>query len=628
MRRTNKINRIKKYKITNKKRRNQARTNKLRIHKRKITHRNKRQSGGNNYDQKIQELKKLNIFRGKFRELILPLIGSSGLSKNKTKEVINRIKQFFSDNNELINTLIPINVERVPVLSKITDYVPIPTIILDNITNNDTKKRLLLIFYENGGNINATNQKGRKIKQESAFAHAVDTKQMDNINILLEEPFHLTRDNLPDRLKEEFDLLMAAPIVEEEPMVEEDKPMVEEENPIVEEETPIVEEDKPMVEEDKPIVEEENAIVVEKLTIPSRLPNMDVGYDATVAPEFWKPIFDNRGDNLLELRNNIRNWVSEDTIENVLRRYSSDRRQNSWSTCAYIESMFSAYSTKTTPEYGRTTNDFINMNTSLCIMLILFGIISYKMIGQDYNFIFKGGKAVQFVLSEIPTSKYISDDIDILVMPNDSNAYNKDNVENLSVHIGLLIQWFLKDNLNISIEVPDTKLHTIGKDIVKLAIRDSLNKYNALSDIGFGKIKDDIKTHFMHPQEFRMYSNKLNQHMLFRCPNIESIINEKLHYFLKFVELKDMLKNNISIPYPEYENITENDLNYFMIKFKRSIKALIDGLIIQDFGNIKYDEIREHERLMLINLLSDFEANIEYKIETSNIISNPNMYDV
>jgi hypothetical protein len=213
-------------------------------------------------------------------------------------------------------------------------------------------------------------------------------------------------------------------------------------------------------------------------------------------------------------------------------------------------------------------------------------------------------------------------------MPTNYNSYNKENVENLSIHIGLLIQWFLKDKLNISIEVPNKKLNTIGKDIIKLAIKNSVNRYDALSDIGFGKIKDEIKDYFIHPQEFRMYSNKLQQHMLFRCPTIDSIINEKLFYFLKFVELKDMLKKHMSIPYPEYENVTEDDLNYFMMKFKRSIKALLDGLIIQNFEKVKYDEFSEHERMMIVNLLSDFKANIEYKIETSNIISNPNMYIV
>jgi hypothetical protein len=41
------------------------------------------------------------------------------------------------------------------------------------------------------------------------------------------------------------------------------------------------------------------------------------------------------------------------------------------------------------------------------------------MIGQDYKILFKGGKAIQLVLTGIPNiSEYISEDIDILVMPN------------------------------------------------------------------------------------------------------------------------------------------------------------------------------------------------------------------
>ena len=83
-----------------------------------------------------------------------------------------------------------------------------------------------------------------------------------------------------------------------------------------------------------------------------------------------------------------------------------------------------------------------------------------------------------------------------------------------------------------------------------------------------------------------------------------------------------MLNQHMNIPYPEYGDVTEDDVNYFMMKFKKSIKALLDGLIIKNFENVKYDEFSEHERMMLINLLSDFKADIRYKIETSDIISN------
>ena len=87
--------------------------------------------------------------------------------------------------------------------------------------------------------------------------------------------------------------------------------------------------------------------------------------------------------------------------------------------------------------------------------LIILGILSRKMEGQDYNFIFKGGKAVQFVLSEIQNaSKYISDDIDILIT---GNEYNAINMKNLAAHIGYLIQWFFAGNYNnnISLELPN-----------------------------------------------------------------------------------------------------------------------------------------------------------------------------
>ena len=76
---------------------------------------------------------------------------------------------------------------------------------------------------------------------------------------------------------------------------------------------------------------------------------------------------------------------------------------------------------------------FVGMRMNYCQLL---GIISFKMKGQDYNFIFKGGKSVQFVLSEIQgSSKYISDDIDILITSNTQDVYNEEIMKNLSEHI-------------------------------------------------------------------------------------------------------------------------------------------------------------------------------------------------
>jgi hypothetical protein len=602
--------------------------------KRRVTRRNYKQMGGNSEDT-VLLMKQINIFRGKFREHMLPFMNSSGLSNKKIKELINKMKQLFEDNYEFINVGIPINNERLPVLNNTYDYVPIPTVFMDHISNINVLKTLLLAFYKTGGNINATSR--MRSQRESVFTRAVRTNQLDIVNLLLEEPFYLTRDNLPESEKENFDRLLNLPAPSPRVLVPTPTPSPSPKTPSPIPKTPSPRVLSPTSNNDiEPINEVlqippinkgiDKVPVISKLMVPFPLPNVREGYDHSKSPDFWKPIFDDTGVDLLELRTAVINWVSEDSVQNVYDRYTSDRTKNSWSTCSQIESMFSGYSTRTTPINGMSGPDFVNMNTALCIILILFGILSYRMDGQDYDFIFKGGKAVQFVLSEIPNSKYISDDIDILVIPTDSIGYNKSNVENLSTHIGLLIQWFLKDMLNISIEVPNSNEKTIGKEIVKLAIINSTNRYVALSDIGFDKIKDNVKEYFTHPQEFRMFSPQLQQPMLFRCPTIESILKEKLYYLLKFIELKNLLNKGMSIPYPEYENVTNDNLDYFISKFKRSIKSLIDGLIIKSFGTPKQSDWNSHEMLMINELLLDFEVNNEYKEEAAYIIIDTNMY--
>jgi hypothetical protein len=106
--------------------------------------------------------------------------------------------------------LIPISKDRKPVIididkkltvkpPPIVDYVSISTVILDNISNQTIKKDLLEDFYKNGGNVNAFNKK--RSEKENSFIHAVKNGNIDNINILISNPFDLTRDNLPDEYK-------------------------------------------------------------------------------------------------------------------------------------------------------------------------------------------------------------------------------------------------------------------------------------------------------------------------------------------------------------------------------------------------------------------------------------------
>ena len=535
----------------------------------------------------------LTTFRTQFRDYLLPLINW----KNKTDKDINNkyipnISGFFYKNSNLINTLIPIDSKRRFVFEHVVDFVSIPTIILEKITNKEIKTELIQLFYENGGNMNAYNNLNKK---ETAFIRAVETKQLENVKILLDGPYGLTVDNLP----------------------EEDRPILEEMlNPVLEP----VQESEPII-EPKPVIEPLQEPVI-KLAIHFPLPDVNTGYNPEVEPDFWKPIF--KETSLMDLREKIRRWLSKDTLNEVSSRLTN--KQVGWKTCQLVEGIFPTYYTKQNPDYGIGPQDFVNINAILCMTLIILGIVSRKMEGQDYNFIFKGGKAVQFVLSEIQNaSKYISDDIDILIT---GNEYNSVNMKNLAAHIGYLIQWFFAGNYNISLELPNANLNNIGKEIVKVSYKNSANMFTALADIGFNKTNTNVEKYFIHPQEFKINMKRLKEELLFRCPNIDALLNEKLYYYLKFIELRGILKQGLPIHESGYEDTTINNLNFYMIKFKRSIKAIVDGLVLQNFGTVEADKLKENEEFLLKEVLRDFTSNNEYKQELIDGVTDSNPYNV
>ncbi len=601
-------------------------TNKTNKNKR-YTRRKQRGAGNPEIADKYTDLR---TFRIKFSDLLFPLINWKGKSNNQIKTFIKNLNQFFKENNILINTLIPIDANRRPIFKDVVDYVSIPTVIMDNITNNEIKSKLLLLFYENGGNINAYNTLTGK---ETAFIRAVENRQLENIRILLDPRYGLSRDNLPDEIKPVFDDIIREPEIQVQPQLEPIREPIQVEpirepiqvEPIREPIQVEPQQVEPIREpiQVEPQLEEQTQVV--KLKVPINVPK--VGYNIEVAPRFWRDIFVSKGTDMFVLRERIRALLSQDEIHKVI--YRKGFKPNAWSTCEMVESMFPAYYTRQNPEFQLKTQeqqmDFVNTNTALCIILLLLGIISNTMNDQDYNFIFKGGKSVQFVLSEIKnTSKYISDDIDILITHNESIVYNEWKMRNVAEHISFLIKWFLEGIINISLELSNTSVKTFGKDIVKISYLNYSGRYTALCDVGFGKIGENVRPYFEHPQVFRMYNNTLEQEMMFRCPNIEAILDEKLYYYLKFIQFRDTVRRGEPIHEKGYEDMNAESLNFFIQKFKRSIKAIVDGLILQQSGNINEEE----QRMLLQFRLNQFNANTNFKEEAIQSILNANPYEV
>ena len=275
-----------------------------------------------------------------------------------------------------------------------------------------------------------------------------------------------------------------------------------------------------------------------KLTLSTELPS-DSGYNPTVEPEFWKPIF---GENeMLTIRTKINEMMNSDGNIAITNKEITQL----WSVCKINQSIIPTYFTPTKNEpydsFGTfiidQDIDFSHFNIVLCAALIVFGIISEKMIGQDYKVIFKGGKAIQLVLSGMPEiSAYKTEDIDVLIMPDTSIQYVESTVKNLSGHLAYLIRWFLntpETQYKVSVQSPNPSNTRANPFIFKLSYLKVIQKrdyrkqimvddFKQFSDIDFKETPVSVKPYFEKSIDFKFFISELNQAVLFRCPNTVS----------------------------------------------------------------------------------------------------------
>ena len=539
--------------------------------------------GGGDKEQKEKIVK--DSFRNMFMKAFKKLQDSikSGDSK-KLQDATEAFKNGFKGNQLGINTLIPVTNGTIPVdkykytsdITPIIAFVPLLVIIFDNINDIMTRKILTKSFIQNKGNINLQSY----TKNISALYAAIKLQDKELVKFLLENGADI------------------------KVLTDEQKQIME--NLIKEEEIQEIIEKEP----EKPIV---------KLSIPTDLPS-DSGYNPEIEPEFWKPIF---GDNeMITIRQKINEMMNSDGNIPINNKEVTEL----WSVCKINQSMIPTYFTPTKNEpyesfgnfIGDQDVDFSHFNIVLCAALIVFGLISQKMVGQDYKLIFKGGKAIQLELAGTPeTASYKSEDIDVLILPETDIPYNELNVKNLSGQLAYLVRWFLntpETQYKVSVQVPNPENTRANPFIFKLSYVKVIQKrdyrkqmmvddFKQFSDIDFKDVPQNIKLFFEKSKEYKFYIDELNQNVLFRCPNIGSLLDEKIYYYSKYIEFKNLLEERKPITEKGYENLTYIDCDRFLEKFKRAILAMNKGLQKQRFPGILPDELLIKERSSIINRL-------------------------
>lgn len=495
-------------------------------------------------------------------------------SKENINKAITNFKNGLNGNKNGINTLIPVNNQGIPVdkyteSSGLTSLVPPLVVIFHNIPDMSIRDAILTAFMkykDNGFDINLTNYR----KDKTVLLEAIELHDKRLIELLIKKGANT--EMLTEEQKANMDSILNQ---EQEPTVE---PTVD------------------TVISSKPFV---------KLNIELELPS-EPGYNPEIEPEFWQPIF---------LKNEmfaIRKLINDIMITDGNIPVTNNKITRAWSICEIVKTIIPTFYTpiENNPYilfgtfFKDTDVDFSKFNVLLCSALIIFGIISYKMIGQDYKMLFKGGKAIQLALSRIPNmSEYRSDDIDVLIMPDKNIPYDELQIKNLAGHLGYLIRWFLnipepdtEPGYKVSVQVPNPINTRANQYIFKLSYIKSLKRrdynkniliddYKQFLDIDFKEVSRDMISYFQDDlKEYNFeisLSSDTKQNLLFICPNLGSLLNEKIYYYVKYFNFKQILQNKKTITEDGYQTITIDDCDRFLEKFKRAILVMNKGLQIQ-----------------------------------------------
>lgn len=300
------------------------------------------------------------------------------------------------------------------------------------------------------------------------------------------------------------------------------------------------------------------------------------------SPNVFFPLFnENNGTNSLTyLRNAIQHiWNQQIAI------YNPNTQQTLWQICAIIQRFFPAFYVNFLPQqqFTETALDFETYNKHLCAIMLIYSIISYRMISQNYIPVFKGGKAIQLVTIR----PYLTEDIDLIIIPYNGHMYNAEEAKRVAGHISYLTQWFLGEATVSVLDPPRPGTRAFGNPyIYKLSyIKQNPNRidertgkpirqYKQMSDIDFKPVPQEASSFFTDIINFSLFITELNTPVLFICPTLKSMLNEKTYYSIKYLNFKNIIMTNRRITEPGYENLTLEECDRMIEKFGRAVDAL------------------------------------------------------
>jgi len=578
--------RNRKHTVTRKKHTNANQRNGTRsIKKTNRTSKNNNQNRGGGPREDIRDAQfKKNRFRRNFKDLILQINNK----KNVNQAIQSIIKDF--SNSENINTLIPISNTGIPLdvatytsKNPIVDFVSPVIVLFDNLTGKISEKdmvRLLTTYYKHGGNMNAPSNRFKI----TPFENEVHKKRIQNIKLLLNKDysFHIMEEGLSSEIKDQLTELI--PTEQKIMTIHPEQEQEQEQEP-----APV------------PVHVHVPTITID---LHSVLPENKQGYDRNDVPTFWKPLFD-EGEELVSLKNAFMELYQQDQYK--------DLNKKKLLVCEILEKLIPGYLTKDVMHDNESVKTMVTVNIVSCYMMLLYGIINYKLYNsnQEYLLLFKGGRAVQLSVSDIPNvGKYFSEDADLLIIPNANvhASYNEDKMKNLACHIAYLIKWCIPPEIDILVNLPDSPINQ-NSEITKLVYHEMYilykmiegkqvpfekHIYKAVSDIGFGPLNEEVARYFNNPTYSPFYVESFETTALYITPTMDDVLCEKIYLYAKYYMIGQKIMRKEPITDKGLEDITQTECGRILGKFKRAIKHIIESIIKRDYINLEM--IRKDEK--------------------------------
>jgi hypothetical protein len=193
--------------------------------------------------------------------------------------------------------------------------------------------------------------------------------------------------------------------------------------------------------------------------------------------------------------------------------------------------------------------------------------------------------------------------------------YNLEKMQNLSGHIAYLVKWFIPSDINIIVSLSSNP-NNQNKEITKVIYADDIFK-RALSDIGFGEIKEELKRYFENPNYSQFYIDLFKTKTLFITPTIDDMLDEKLFFYSIYSNMYNRLNNGEQIYDKGYEQVTLAECKFFVDKFYKAIKHLVSSILKRDYINLGIVNTANDD---IVLISDDYESTKNYSLKERNRI--------